>query len=134
MYPLYHIYLYIICRGFLLLLIGVCAMFWALAVVCEEYFVPALNILCEELNVSNDVAGATFMAAGASSPELFTALFVNHSSIGVGTVVGSEIFNHMIISAGSVLYADGGILHLDKWVFTRDISAYLLALLTLIFS
>lgn len=120
-----------------MLLIGVCCMFWALAVVCEEYFVPALNILCEELNVSNDVAGATFMAAGASSPELFTAfiaLFVNHSSIGVGTVVGSEIFNHMIISAGSVLYADGGVLYLDKWVFTRDIMAYLVALLTLIFS
>ena len=27
--------------------------------VCEEYFVPALNILCEELNVPDDVAGET---------------------------------------------------------------------------
>lgn len=125
------------CSGFLLLVVSVCAMFWALAVVCEDYFVPALNILCEELNVSNDVAGATFMAAGASSPELFTAfiaLFVNHSAIGVGTVVGSEIFNHMIISAGSVMYAEGGMLQLDKWVFTRDVLAYLAALVTLVHS
>ena len=77
------------------------------------------------------------MAAGASSPELFTAfiaLFVNHSSIGVGTVVGSEIFNHMVISAGSVLYAEGGVLNLDKWVFTRDCAAYFISLITLVFS
>lgn len=77
------------------------------------------------------------MAAGASSPELFTAfiaLFVNHSAIGVGTVVGSEIFNHMIISAGSVMYAQTGSLYLDKWVFTRDVSAYFASLVTLVYS
>jgi Ca2+/Na+ antiporter len=51
-------------RGFLVLLVGVGAMFWGLAAVCEEYFVPALNILCEELNIPDDVAGATLMAAG----------------------------------------------------------------------
>lgn len=112
-------------------------MFWALAVVCEEFFVPSLNILCEELNIPDDVAGATFMAAGASSPEMFTsfiALFVNHSAIGVGTVVGSEIFNHMIICAGSVLYSETGILQLEKYLFTRDVMAYILSLITLIWA
>jgi solute carrier family 24 (sodium/potassium/calcium exchanger), member 4 len=39
-------------------------MFWALAVVCEDYFVPALNILCEELNVSDDVAGESGLFIG----------------------------------------------------------------------
>lgn len=123
--------------GFLLLLVGVSAMFWGLAVVCEEYFVPALNILCEELNVPDDVAGATFMAAGASSPELFTsfiALFINHSAIGVGTVVGSEIFNHMIICAGSVMYSNTGVLQLDKWIFTRDVLSYFASLVVLIWA
>ncbi|CAN0313206.1 unnamed protein product, partial [Ectocarpus fasciculatus] len=123
--------------GFLILILGVSAMFWGLAVVCEEYFVPALNILCEELNVPDDVAGATFMAAGASSPELFTsfiALFINHSAIGVGTVVGSEIFNHMIICAGSVLYSTTGVLQLDKWIFTRDVASYFLSLVILIWA
>jgi Ca2+/Na+ antiporter len=112
-------------------------MFWGLAVVCEEYFVPSLNILCEELNIPDDVAGATFMAAGASSPEMFTsfiALFVNHSAIGVGTVVGSEIFNHMVICAGSVLYSETGVLQLEKYLFTRDVLAYVVALLALIWA
>lgn len=45
------------------------------------------------------------MAAGASSPELFSsivALFITHSSLGLGTIVGSEIFNQLIICAGAV--------------------------------
>ncbi|CAE7771417.1 SLC24A1, partial [Symbiodinium microadriaticum] len=107
-------------------------MFWGLALVCEEYFVPALNIMCEEANIPDDVAGATFMAAGASSPEMFTsfiALFVNHSAIGVGTVVGSEIFNHMIICAGSVMYSSTGVLQLEKRVFSRDVVAYFVCLI-----
>jgi Ca2+/Na+ antiporter len=123
--------------GFLVLIIGVSAMFWGLAVVCEEYFVPALNVLCEELNVPDDVAGATFMAAGASSPELFTsfiALFINHSAIGVGTVVGSEIFNHMIICSGSVMYSSTGVLQLNKWIFTRDVFSYFVSLVVLIWA
>jgi sodium/potassium/calcium exchanger 4 len=32
------------------------------------------NRLCESVGLPDDVAGATFMAAGASSPELFASL------------------------------------------------------------
>ena len=59
-------------------------------------FVPALNVLAVEFNIPDDVAGATLMAAGASSPELFSSivsLFITHSALGLGTIVGSEIFN-----------------------------------------
>ena len=43
-------------------------MFIALAIVCDEYFVPTLEMICENLNLSDDVAGATFMAAGGFIP------------------------------------------------------------------
>jgi Ca2+/Na+ antiporter len=82
-----------------------------------------------------DVAGATFMAAGASSPELFISflgLFVQNSTIGVGTLLGSELFNHMIICAGSVFYARGGVLPLDAKIFTRDCLAYFFSLILLL--
>ena len=36
----------------------------AIAVVCDDYFVPSLEVICQRLNLSEDVAGATFMAAG----------------------------------------------------------------------
>jgi hypothetical protein len=32
-------------------------MFLGLAVVCDEYFVPALQIICKILNLKEDVAG-----------------------------------------------------------------------------
>ena len=36
----------------------------AIAVVCDDYFVPSLEVICQRLDLSEDVAGATFMAAG----------------------------------------------------------------------
>lgn len=63
--------------------------FWVQATVTEERFVPALNVIANEYNIPNDIAGATLMAAGASSPELFSsfvALFITHSALGLGTV------------------------------------------------
>eukprot|EP01052_Picozoa_sp_SAG31_P073610 SAG31_NODE_32647_length_353_cov_0.807087_1_plen_78_part_01 len=46
---------------------------YGLALCCDEYFVASLEILVERLALPSDVAGATFMAAGTSSPELFVA-------------------------------------------------------------
>merc|ERR1711871_341370 len=57
--------------AFLLYALGVVYMFLALAIVCDEFLVPALDCVIEATGVSNDVAGATFMAAGGSAPELF---------------------------------------------------------------
>lgn len=77
--------------------LGVCSwfavlffIFYAFHLICDEYFVPALEILIERWNIPPDVAGATFMAAGASCPEMF-ANFVGvftGSPVGTGTVVG----------------------------------------------
>lgn len=44
-------------------------MFAAIALVCDEFFVPTLEKICEELGLQEDVAGATFMAFGSSGPE-----------------------------------------------------------------
>ena len=38
----------------------------ALGMICDDYFVPVLEIICDALNLKPDVAGATFMAAGES--------------------------------------------------------------------
>ncbi|CAF3642731.1 unnamed protein product [Rotaria sp. Silwood1] len=74
--------------------------FIAIAILVDDYFIAALDKLCAKLNLDEDVAGATFMAGGSSSPELFTALvvlklgiFVAKGDVGVGTIVGSAVFN-----------------------------------------
>ena len=49
-------------------------LFVAVAIICDDFFVPSLEAISEKLDLSEDVAGATFMAAGSSAPELFTSL------------------------------------------------------------
>lgn len=87
-----------------------------------------------EHSIPDDVAGATLMAAGASSPEFFSSmvsLFVTHSSLGLGTIVGSEIFNQLIICAGAVWASRSGSLKLDPVVLFREVGFYALSILLL---
>jgi len=114
-----------------------CISFWLQALVTEERFVPALNIVAQYFNIPDDIAGATLMAAGASSPELFsslTALFITHSSLGLGTIVGSEIFNQLIICAGAVFAVQTNGLRLDPAIIFREVGFYALSILLLFFA
>ncbi|XP_053187447.1 sodium/potassium/calcium exchanger 3-like [Scomber japonicus] len=109
-------------------------MFYALAIVCDDYFVPSLEKISENLHLSEDVAGATFMAAGSSAPELFTSLigvFITKGDVGVGTIVGSAVFNILVIIGLSGIFA-GQTVILTWWSLFRDSTYYILAVLTLI--
>lgn len=59
-------------------------------------------MMLSDLNLTQDVAGATFMAVATSSPELFVNIigtFVTESDLGFGTVVGSAVFNTLGVAA-----------------------------------
>ncbi len=112
--------------------VGVFFMFLGIAIVCDDFFVPALEKICEVLRLSDDVAGATFMAAGSSAPELFTSTMslVSENAtneLGVATIVGSAVFNIMVIVAATVLFTSQKQLKLDWKPVTRDCLFYLLA-------
>ena len=80
------------------------------------------------------MAGATFMAAGGSAPELFTAVigvFVAFSDVGIGTVVGSAVFNILFVIGMCALFSKT-VLHLTWWPLFRDCTFYSVALITLI--
>ncbi|KAM4544590.1 sodium/potassium/calcium exchanger 3-like isoform 2-T2 [Odontesthes bonariensis] len=109
-------------------------MFYALALVCDDYFVPSLEKISENLQLSEDVAGATFMAAGSSAPELFTSLigvFITKGDVGVGTIVGSAVFNILVIIGLCGIFA-GQTVVLTWWSLFRDSSYYILSVLALI--
>nr|XP_046183617.1 sodium/potassium/calcium exchanger 2-like [Oncorhynchus gorbuscha] len=113
---------------------GMLYMFIALAIVCDEFFVPALTVITEKLQISDDVAGATFMAAGGSAPELFTSVigvFISHSNVGIGTIVGSAVFNILFVIGMCALFSRE-ILQLTWWPLFRDVSFYIIGLLMLI--
>ncbi|XP_053910989.1 sodium/potassium/calcium exchanger 2 isoform X2 [Cuculus canorus] len=114
--------------------IGMIYMFIALAIVCDEFFVPSLTVITEKLAISDDVAGATFMAAGGSAPELFTSLigvFISHSNVGIGTIVGSAVFNILFVIGMCALFSKE-ILNLTWWPLFRDVSFYIIDLILLI--
>ncbi|XP_071436544.1 sodium/potassium/calcium exchanger 2 isoform X1 [Pithys albifrons albifrons] len=115
-------------------IIGMIYMFIALAIVCDEFFVPSLTVITEKLAISDDVAGATFMAAGGSAPELFTSLigvFISHSNVGIGTIVGSAVFNILFVIGMCALFSKE-ILNLTWWPLFRDMSFYIIDLVLLI--
>ncbi|XP_071020725.1 sodium/potassium/calcium exchanger 2-like isoform X3 [Oncorhynchus clarkii lewisi] len=113
---------------------GMLYMFISLAIVCDEFFVPALTVITEKLAISDDVAGATFMAAGGSAPELFTSVigvFISHSNVGIGTIVGSAVFNILFVIGMCAIFSRE-ILNLTWWPLFRDVSFYIIGLIMLI--
>jgi K+-dependent Na+/Ca+ exchanger-like protein len=76
--------------------------FVLLARIVDLFFIASLDKISKDLHLSSDAAGATLMAVGSSAPELFVALFAvlkpgEHQAIGIGSIVGSAIFNLLII-------------------------------------
>ncbi|XP_060066066.1 sodium/potassium/calcium exchanger 3-like [Ylistrum balloti] len=120
--------------GFLIHVLLVVYTFGAIAIVCDDYFVASLEIICDELKLSEDVAGATFMAAGSSAPELCTSLigvFIAESDVGVGTIVGSAVFNILFIIGVCAIFA-GMVVELTWWPMFRDCVFYLFSVVALV--
>ncbi|KAG8230719.1 hypothetical protein J437_LFUL010820, partial [Ladona fulva] len=108
--------------------------FLGLAIVCDYYFVASLDRICEELHLSPDVAGATFMAAGSSAPELATVVigvFFAKDDIGVSGVIGSAVFNIMFVISVCAL-CSGTVAYLSWWPLVRDCFFYMIAILAML--
>ncbi|WP_163709601.1 calcium/sodium antiporter [Mangrovibacterium lignilyticum] len=76
--------------------------FILLARIVDKFFVASLDRISHDWKLSSDAAGATLMAVGSSAPELFVALFAvmrpgDHDAIGIGSIVGSALFNLLAI-------------------------------------
>ena len=103
--------------------------FALLARIVDKFFVASLDQISKDLSLSSDAAGATLMAVGSSAPELFVALFAvlkpgNHEVIGIGSIVGSALFN--------LLFIGGAVAFIRKTKLTwqpilRDIIFYFIA-------
>ncbi|XP_033107459.1 sodium/potassium/calcium exchanger 3-like [Anneissia japonica] len=103
--------------------------------ICSAYFVPSLEVISERLGLQPDVAGATFMAAGSSAPEFFSAVigtFISEDDTGLSAVVGSAAFNVFIIIA-LVSFFSGRVVHLTWWPLIRDCICYVIGILLLVF-
>jgi sodium/potassium/calcium exchanger 4 len=84
--------------------------------------------------LDQDVAGATFMAAGSSAPEVFISLvgiIVGETNPSIGSIVGSAIFNILFVIGLCGLFI-AGTARLTIWPFFRDSIFYCVAILLLV--
>ena len=88
----------------LLLLVGGAA----LIAVGADLLVDHGTIIAQKLGVPETVIALTFVALGTSLPELvttITSLKKGHASLGIGNVIGANIFNLVLVSGASVALA-----------------------------
>ncbi|CAE8687960.1 unnamed protein product, partial [Polarella glacialis] len=102
--------------------------FWAMAYVCDIYFVRTVEVISNRFDIPDDVAGATLMALGCNGPELAlnTISIFHPSNIGVGAVIGGEVFNLLVIIGAALLAtpAEYMPLKLGLFSFFRDVIFY----------
>ncbi len=111
------------------------ACFVLLARVVDLFFISSLDKISKDLRLSSDAAGATLMAVGSSAPELFVALFAvikpgDHQVIGIGSIVGSAIFNLLVIVGAAALVKKATL----TWQpVVRDLFFYFIAVVLLVY-
>jgi K+-dependent Na+/Ca+ exchanger-like protein len=109
--------------------------FYLLAEISDRYFVVSLDKISHKLNMSHDMAGATLMAIGSSAPELFVALIAifkpgGHADIGIGTIVGSALFNLLVIIGAVGLVKNTTL----TWqLVARDLLFYVIGIMALFY-
>ncbi|MDM8549751.1 calcium/sodium antiporter [Desulfobacterales bacterium HSG2] len=85
---------------------------YILSVITDEFFVTSLDQISRAWKIPPDVAGASLMAMGSSAPELSIAVLAlfkeggTHSDVGIGTIVGSAVFNILVITGISAIIRD----------------------------
>ena len=111
--------------------------FYYLNLFSEYYFIPSLDRIGERLKLSSDISGSTLMAIGSSAPELAVMIISvwksgNHEAIGIGTIVGSALFNIFVITGAVMIIKSNAKLVWQPLI--RDLVFYAVTILILIFS
>ncbi len=108
---------------------------YLLTVITDEFFITSLDRLSQSFHLPSNVAGASLMAMGSSAPELSIAMLAlfkaggAHSDVGIGTIVGSAVFNILVITGVSAIVRPATV----SWrVVARDVVMYVLSLALLL--
>ncbi|MFW5854039.1 MAG: calcium/sodium antiporter [Thermodesulfobacteriota bacterium] len=116
-------------------LTALAAAIYILSVITDEFFISSLDRIALRWKLPSNVAGASLMAMGSSAPELsiaVLALFKDggaHSDMGIGTIVGSAVFNILVITGVCAVVREARI---TLPIIVRDAVFYLMSILILL--
>ena len=105
----------------------------ALLIAGSNWLVDGAASLARRFNISDLVIGLTVVAFGTSSPELIVNLFAsfnNNTDIAIGNVVGSNIFNTLVILGLTAIVAPIAVKSTTVW---KEIPFSILAVLVMAF-
>ena len=109
-------------QSFIMLVLGFALLVWG-----ADKFVAGASALARRLGVSPLLVGLTIVAFGTSAPELavsVTAALQGANEIAVGNVLGSNLFNLLVVAGLSALICP---LVMDRTLLRRDWPLSLLA-------
>ena len=113
----------------------VLAVGFVLLVKGADYFVNGASEVSKKLKVPSLIIGLTIVAFGTSAPEAsvsIAAAISKNNDLSIGNIVGSNIFNLLIVLGVSLLFSK---IHLKKEMIRRDFSFIILSsVLLLLFS
>lgn len=116
--------------GFILYFLLMCYIFVGFELLCDAFFVPGLNLLCEKFHITKDFAGATLMGIGGNLPDIFSGIIgvcVLNTDVGPGSIVGSMLFNHLCIVGCTVLVV--GDIAISVKSITREVTFYVITVI-----
>lgn len=108
--------------------------FYLMSRAAEEYFCPVLEIFTEKLNLSDDVAGVTFLALGngvADVATTFEAVRGGGFNIAMGELLGAALFISSLVLSLVVLVGktpNGEPVSVQKIPFIRDVSVLMITI------
>ncbi|KAM7280510.1 hypothetical protein ACFE04_007644 [Oxalis oulophora] len=122
--------------GHLLLFLWLLILFYLLGNTASEYFCSSLESLSKVLRLSPTIAGVTLLSLGNGAPDVFS-VFVSFidtgtTDIGISTVLGGTSFVTCVVVGIISILVHGKHVRINKVDFVRDISFFLLVLLSLL--
>ena len=114
--------------AYLILIIG-----FVLLIKGADFFVDGASALSKKFGIPSVIIGLTVVAFGTSLPEAavsITASLNGSNGISIGNVVGSNIFNLLVVAGASAIFSP---VKVDKNIMSKDFPYSIIAALVLMF-
>jgi sodium/potassium/calcium exchanger 6 len=107
--------------------------FYLLSDTTNKFLSPALTYLSDKMNMSQNLAGVTFLALGNGAPDVIASIVASDDSQGiefsVGALIGAGVFITCIVFSTVVLFnKNSEPIEVNGKPFIRDIILYIVAL------
>ena len=111
-------------------ILGAFFVFLGLAIICDDFLCPPIDVLCSRFSIPDDIAGATLLAFGSSAPEIFMNISATASGkvdLSLPAILGSAIIAFGFIPA-ICSFSVKNPMSLSTWAVVRDAGMFLVCL------